>query len=128
MVDDVKAAELAAVVAEKMIQPSEGNRWELIKKKLVQLFGGLIMEKDEDGIYVISTGKAAWWLAFIPAIVIWVSSGGKLDAGEALKDISPNHFNILLTLAGYNFAKKAVDVAKSYVASKQSKDESDGPG
>jgi len=128
MVDDVKVAELAAVVAEKMIQPSEGNRWELIKKKLVQLLGGLIMEKNEDGLYVVSTGKVAWWLAFIPAIVIWILSGGKLDAGEALKDISPNHFNILLTLAGYNFAKKAVDAAKGYIASKQTKDESDGPG
>jgi hypothetical protein len=128
MVDDVKIAELAAVVAEKMIQPSKGNRWEMIKKKLVQLLGGLIMEKNEDGLYVISTGKFAWWLAFIPAIVIWVTAGGKLDAGEALKDISPNHFNILLTLAGYNMSKRLTNVAKNFIASKQAKDETDGPG
>lgn len=97
------------------------SNWGKFKRKAVQLLGGLIMEK-KDGDYVISIGRVAWWLAFVPAVAIWIASGGNLDAGEAVKDISPNHFNMLMTLAGYNFGKKAVDLAGKLLG------KSDGPG
>ena len=80
------------------------------------------MERKGDDDYVISVGRVAWWLAFLPAVYIWVSGGGTLDAGEALKDISPNHFNILVVLAGYNYGKK-VAYAATNIFSK-----GDGPG
>lgn len=87
-------------------------KWEAIKKKAIQLIGGLIMEKNQDGIWTISLGRVSFWLAFAPAIFIWVSGGGILKEGVSLKDISPNHLTILLTLAGYNFGKKLTDTVK----------------
>jgi hypothetical protein len=121
MVDDVKAAELAARVAEQMIKPT---KWEAFKRRMIQLVGGLVMEKNKDGEWVISIGRVAWWLAFTPAVYIWISSGGSLEAGEALKDISPNHFNILVVLAGYNFGKKVTEAAGNIFGKKSE----DGPG
>lgn len=119
---DVKAAEAVAQVALSLTKPSPKFTWDSFKEKVLQFFGGLIMEK-KDGKYVISIGRVAWWMAFLPAVAIWISSGGSLEAGEALKDISPNHFSILVVLAGYNFGKHATSAAEKIWAKK-----SDGPG
>lgn len=136
----VKSAELAAAAG---VALTRHQRWALMRRKILQLLGGLIMEKNEDGLYVISIGRVAWWMAFLPAIGIWIAGGGKLDAGDAVKDISPNHFNMLVLLAGYNFGKKITDIAKVIFSKKSGtatnteeetetesgeKEESDGPG
>ena len=92
--------------------------WSLIKIKFIQLLGGLIMEKDDEGMSVISLGRVSWWIVFVPAVGIWIASGGKLNAGEAIRDISPNHFNLLMILAGYNFSKKLTDTAKMFIGNK----------
>lgn len=111
------------------------QRWALVRRKVLQLLGGLIMEKNDDGLYVVSIGRVAWWMAFLPAIGIWIAGGGKLDAGDAVKDISPNHFNMLVLLAGYNFGKKLTDTVKALFGKKtddaeepEEKGEADGPG
>lgn len=102
--------------------------WSKAKDILVRLVGALILEKDSKDQWAISTGKVAWWLAFIPAIYIWSSGKGILgDGGEALKDISPNHLKMLYTLAAYNFSKKGLEVAKKYL-SKSEPNSLDGPG
>jgi len=84
----------------KNIVKSKVN-WENIKKRLIQLFGGLFMERKGD-IWAISVGRVSWWLAFTPALQIWILKGGA-------QDIASNHLTILLILAGYNFGKKVVD-------------------
>ena len=83
----------------------EESYWEIFKAKLVYLFGSLVMEKNGSGKWQMSTGKVAWWIAFLPAVGIWIA--GK---GEAIKDISPNHFNTLVFLAAYNFGKKVLEL------------------
>jgi hypothetical protein len=85
--------------------------WDKFKKKALQLIGGLFMENKE-GEYVVSVGRVSWWVAFLPAVAIWVSSGGSLEAGEAIKDISPNYFSMLVILAGYNLSKHATGAIK----------------
>lgn len=90
-----------------------------LKNKIRQLFGSLFMEKNKDE-WVASIGRVSWWLVFIPAIFIWASSGGSLDAGEATKDISPNHLSVLVLLAGYNFGKKVMDSVKDVVGNNDS--------
>lgn len=67
------------------------------------------MEKDGED-WKISIGRTAFWLAFIPALFIWVSGGGVLTDGSTTKDISPNHLTMLLTLTTYNFGKKVASV------------------
>jgi len=80
------------------------------------------MEKNQDGVWTISLGRVSFWLAFAPAVFIWIGGGGILEEGASLKDISPNHLTVLLTLAGYNFSKKAIDTVKQIWG------KSDGPG
>ena len=95
------------------------HHWALLKRRLIQFLGALIMEKDSDGTMVVSLSRVSWWLLLIPAIYVWVSSGGKLDAGAAVKDISPNHFNMLMILAGYTFGKKITDTAQMFINSRR---------
>jgi hypothetical protein len=131
----VKSAELSALSG---VTLTRRQQWALTKKKLMQLLGGLIMEKNEEGIYVVSIGRVSWWMVFIPAIGIWLAGGGNMNTvGDAIKDISPNHFNMLITLAAYNMGKKITDIASKFVSSKSSAKQSgaapanaetDGPG
>ena len=108
--------------------------WNAFKKKTLQLLGGLIMERSEDGTYVVSVGRVAWWLAFFPAVGIWLAGKGQMSEVGALKDIAPNHLNILLVLMAYNFGKKVTDVVKSITTktttteTAEEKGEKDGPG
>lgn len=100
--------------------------WCVFKKKLVTLFGSLIMEKDPKGDWVMSIGRVSWWLALMPAMYIWLRSGGLLEGGVSVRDIAPNHLTVLLTLAAYNFGKKVVDTAENIWGKKDVG--SDGPG
>lgn len=93
------------------INESEELTWAGIKEKSVRLLGGLLMEKSQDNVWTISLGRISFWLLFIPALVIWVSGDGVLSDGVPVKDISPNHLTLLLTLAAYNFGKKLTDTA-----------------
>ena len=110
------------------------SKWTMFKKKLVQLFGTLVMEKEEDGVWRISLGRIAFWLVLVPAMWIWISGKGLLDDGTATKDISPNHLTLLLTLVAYNFGKKVTGtfekvLGKSSTTTKTTVEtESDGPG
>ena len=79
-----------------------------LKNKVLQLLGGLVMEKKDDK-WIVSMGRVSWWMVFIPAIVIWMSSGAALDDKDPMKDISPNHLSVIVMMAGYNFGKKVVD-------------------
>lgn len=115
---DNKITEGAATVAKKLfegrnIKVNWAKNWHNFKHKCIQFFGGLLMEKNDDGHYVASMGRISWWIAFLPAIHIWASGKGLLSDGEALKDISPNHLNVLVMLAAYNFGKKAIDAANN---------------
>jgi hypothetical protein len=124
---DVKIAETIAKGAELLVKPkSEKSNWEKTKQKAIQLVGGLLMEKNQDGVWTISLGRVSFWLAFVPALVIWISGSGTLEEGVSLKDISPNHLTVLLTLAGYNFGKKVADTVKQVWG--KTDDQSDGPG
>jgi hypothetical protein len=123
----VKSAEKSAAAG---ITLTRHQKWALVRRKTLQLLGGLIMEKNDEGLYVISIGRVAWWIAFLPAVGIWIASRGTLDAGTALKDISPNHYNILLVLAGYNMGKHLTNVANNFISKKnnQASNDADGPG
>ena len=88
-------------------------KWENFKLKLIQLLGGLIMERDETtGKYVISLGRLAFWITFIPAIYIWIYGGGKLVNGVDTRDIADNHFKVLVLLMGYNLGTKITNTIK----------------
>ena len=126
---DVKVAETIAKGAELLVKPKRKSSkpfWENVKHKAVQLIGGLLMERNEEGMWTISLGRVSFWLAFIPALVIWANGGGNLEDGVSLKDISPNHLTILLTLAGYNFGKKVADTVKQVWGKNDGGN--DGPG
>lgn len=88
------------------------SKWEKFKEMAIQLAGGLLMEKNKDNMWTISLGRVSFWLAFVAALVIWVKGNGSIKDGIPLKDISPNHLTVLLTLAAYNFSKKAMDTVK----------------
>lgn len=117
---DVKVAGGLAA-AGKWLASGGKTTWKSVKKTVFTFFGGLVMEK-KDGEWTTSIGRIAFWMAFVPAVYIWHSGGGSLEAGEALKDISPNHLTTLLALAGYNFGKKVTDTASNIFG------KSDGPG
>jgi hypothetical protein len=88
-------------------------KWENFKLKLIQLLGGLIMERDETtGKYVISLGRLAFWVTFIPAIYIWIYGGGKLIDGVDTRDIADNHLTVLTLLLGYNLGTKITNTIK----------------
>lgn len=87
------------------------SKWEKFKHKLIQLFGGLILEDRGDGVYVVSLGRVSFWLVFIPALFIWYSavldtkSVGILQASQNLKDLPPSLMNTLTFLLSYNITK-----------------------
>jgi len=123
---DVQAAEAAAKAAKHLFDNKDekfswSEFWESMKDRAVRFAGALIMERNNKDQWVISIGRISWWMAFGPALYIWLVNNGVTDP-ELIKDITPNHLTILLTLAGYNFGKKVMDgVAKVW-----GKDE--GPG
>jgi len=84
--------------------------------------GVLLWKKNKDDVWVISLGRVSFWLAFIPALVIWVGGHGQLEDGMATTDISPNHLTTLLTLSAYNFGKKVADTVNKVWG------KNDGPG
>ncbi|MFA5024222.1 MAG: hypothetical protein WC523_04660 [Patescibacteria group bacterium] len=87
--------------------------WPEVKQKLIQLFGGLIMEQDEQGLYIMSLGKVSFWILFTMACAIWIASGGKIIDGNPVRDIPPNMLTVLLTLIGYNIGKKVITATKN---------------
>lgn len=111
---NVEVADAMATVAEELVKPTPPETW---RQKLMRYAGALFFEKKE-GKWVISIGRISWWLAFSPALWIWIENMG----GD--KDITEHHLTVLLLLAGYNFGKKVVDG----FASKKKESEADGPG
>jgi hypothetical protein len=119
--DGIATASAAIVAAEDTA--SNMSMWQKVKEKTLQLFGSLIMEKDnETGHWKMSLARVAWWLVFIPALYIWITGKGIIDVGtgNAATDISPNHFNVLLMLTGYNFGKKLNSTVQKWVTTKKS--------
>lgn len=86
--------------------------WRYFKHKLIQLMGGLFMEKNDEGKYVVSLGRVSFWMLLMPAIWIWLGRGEFRDA-EAMRDISPNHANVLMWVLAYNLGKKGISVASN---------------
>jgi len=115
----VEVADAMATAAEELVKEKEDNS-ETRKEKLIRYFLALFFEykkkKNGKGKWVISVGRVSWWLAFSPALYIWISTMGK-------QDIAEHHLTVLLLLAGYNFGKKVVD---GFVTKKEP--ETDGPG
>ena len=112
---DVKAAELAAKAAEKLFEAKDSKlTWDKVKDYAIRFFFALFMEKKKS-TWVISVGRVSWWMAFSPALYIWLKSMGA-------SDITEHHLTVLLLLAGYNFGKKVVEKMKDKSES------SDGPG
>jgi len=72
------------------------------------------MERSEDD-WIVSIGRTSWWVAFVPALYIWVTSLGQ-------EDISSGHLTILIALTTYNFSKKAISAAGEIFKKE------DGPG
>lgn len=110
---DVQAADAAAKAAKHLFDNKDkkfswSEFWDNFKDRAVRFSGALIMEKNNKDQWVISIGRISWWLAFTPALYIWLDNNGTADP-ELMKDITPNHLTILLTLAGYNFGKKVMD-------------------
>lgn len=109
---NVKDAELAAKTAEVLFENKDTKS--NFKDYAVRFFGALFMERKR-GKWIVSVGRFSWWMAFMPALYIWIQSGGK-------QDITAHHVSVLLLLAGYNFGKKVVDRLKN------NGNENDGPG
>jgi len=112
----VQVADALATAAEELAAPAPP---ETFKEKFMRYFGALLFEK-KDKKWVISIGRISWWLAFSPALVVWIDNVGKPVADQM--DITAHHLTVLLLLAGYNFGKKVTEaIAKKSAAS-------DGPG
>lgn len=87
------------------------------KEKIKNMFAPLVMEKKGDQ-WRGSVGRVSWWLAFAPALYIWISAHVKGNGS----DISPNHLTILLTLATYNLGKKITSFLDKMYQSKATSD------
>jgi len=71
-------------------------------------FKQLFMTKHKDEWYV-SMGKLAFWLVLTPAIIIW-GQNVWLDSQIPVRDISPNHIQMILILTAYNLGKRITSV------------------
>lgn len=130
---DVKVAETAAKAAQHLYDNKDKPfswkaLWEDTKDKAMRFFAALIMERDKKDRWTISIGRVSWWLAFLPALYIFIaafqSTANVTEAAEMVsRDITPNHLTILLTLAGYNFGKKLSETAQNIWGKTK-----DGPG
>ena len=74
------------------------------KAKAIQLFGSLIMERSDDGVWVVSLGRLAFWAVFICAMCIWV---------DKRVEIPDTMFKMLMVLVSYNLGKKVLPVVTS---------------
>lgn len=125
---DVKTAEALAKAGEYLYETKDEKfSWADIKDKMGRFFGALVMEKNKKDQWVISIGRVSWWLAFLPALYIFITAfitSGTVDGATEIitKDITPNHLTILLTLAGYNFGKKVAETVNNVWG------KGDGPG
>jgi len=129
---DVQVAEKMAEAAEYLYETKDEKfSWKEFKKSLqdkaMRFSGALVMEKNKQGEWVISIGRVSWWLAFVPALYIFIvafaATTNVTEASEIVaRDITPNHLTILLTLAGYNFGKKIADTVQGVWG------KGDGPG
>lgn len=72
--------------------------------KFIKYIGALFMEK-KDGQWAISIGRVGWWIAFLPAVYIWIFTAGT-------QDITDHHSTILLILATYNLGKHGLNFFK----------------
>lgn len=109
---DVEVADGLATVAEELVKEDDSK--ETPKERLIRYIGALFMEENK-GKWYISIGRISWWLAFSPALYIWIDTLGK-------QDITPHHLTVLLLLAAYNMSKKGLEVIKSKISTQ------DGPG
>jgi hypothetical protein len=90
--------------------------------KCIKYIGALFMEKNDNREWVISIGRTSFWMAFIPALYVWIDSMGT-------EDIASGHLSILIALTTYNLSKKAVSkVGDIFKKNAQSKNLEDGPG
>jgi len=94
MTNEAKNAELVAEAANTLIH----SKGETFKDKFFRLCLNIILE-EKKGKWYLSVGRVSWWMAFIPALQIWIGGG----------DIKEHHLTILLVLAGYNLGKKIVN-------------------
>lgn len=138
---DVQAAEAAAKVAMRLYENKDkktnwGKFWDACKDKCLRFFGALFMEWNGDE-WVVSIGRVSWWLAFAPALYIFIAAfAATTSVTEAsqlvARDITPNHLTILLTLAAYNFGKKVADTVTAVWGPKGGsttvQGDGDGPG
>lgn len=78
--------------------------------KFLKYFGPLFMEKKNGSTSLsFSVGRVSWWIVFVPAVYIWVSTLGE-------QDISDHHAAMLLILAGYNLGKHGLETLKSKIS------------
>lgn len=75
------------------------------QSKFRTIFGNLIGEINKEGNWQVSLGRICWWVAFTPAVKIWVESAGA-------QDIAEGHLTLLLALAAYNLGKKFIPERK----------------
>lgn len=129
---DVQVADAAAKAAQHLYDTKDEpfswkKLWASAKDKAMRFCAALIMEKDKKDRWTISIGRVSWWLAFLPALYIFIAAFAATenvtDAAELVsRDITPNHLTVLLTLAGYNFGKKIADTVNNVWG------KGDGPG
>lgn len=133
---DVKAAELAAKGSKHLFDNKDAppfswkKFWKDLQEKAMRFAGALLCERDKNDRWTVSIGRVSWWLAFTPALYIFiaafVATKDVTDATEMVsRDITPNHLTILLTLAGYNFGKKVAETVNKVWGKSEP---TDGPG
>lgn len=74
----------------------------IIMSRIANFFVGLVAEK-KDKQWRASVGRISWWIAFMPAMYIWLNT---------TMDIQPSHQVILLALATYNLGKHGLGTIK----------------
>ena len=74
------------------------SRFKSIIKSMWDFFVPLISEKNDSGEFKrASLGRIAFWIAFLLAVWVWITSTG---------DIQSAHTQLLYTLLAYNLMKK----------------------
>jgi len=119
----VEVAAASAMVAEELAAP--GYEDETLKQRFMRYVGALFFEKKEGGKWTVSIGRISWWLAFAPALYVWIDNIDKPVA--EIVDITGHHLSVLMVLAAYNFGKHVKDAIASKITPPQPPVE-DGPG
>jgi hypothetical protein len=118
MADEVKVVKPAKLSVAKEV-------WLAIygwgKKVALQVFGGLVMDKKADDLWVVSMTKVATWIVLGHSLYVWnqvIQVAGETAGMIARQDVSQGELYTLMTLLGVTGVKIGAKAVTDAVTAK----------